>query len=68
MIKIKFFYYHTDHHYSRYTNLLIAKELAQVEKEINISKVKNTYCTGFSGPFKKNQSMIFYKKDIHILC
>ena len=52
-----------DHHYSRYTNLLIAKELTQVEKEINISKVKNTYCTGFSGPFKKKSEYdIFIKK------
>ncbi len=52
-----------DHHYSRFTNSLIANELTKVEKRINKSKIKNSYCSEFKGPFKKNAEFdIFIKK------
>ena len=53
-----------DHHYSRFTNFLIGLELSKVEKNINKSKIKNSYCTEFKGPFKKNTEYdIFIKKN-----
>ena len=54
-----------DHHFTRFTNSLIAKELVKLERELNKISSKNNYCENFQGPLKRNSEYDIFIKENH---